>query len=889
VGQALLRGLDARPLLGLAAAIVLGSAAGAGLPGALDLARASVVAALLVWALVLALRCDARLARLGLFAACAAVALLRAASERVTEAEATAAPVQSGPFAGTTTSEGVSARLGASTRIWTVPAGVCAAGEQVVVDPVHEPAEWARGEEPGPRRAAGVRPGVDLVPDEIARLSRAPPSLSGSLASAASSLRSALAARTASIRDPTTRALVLALLFGDTSALAPELPDLFVRTGTFHVLAVSGMQVVLVLCFLIGPASAGCAWLARRATRGRLRPAREWFTLPALLLFVPIAGGGAPIVRSALGAAFGLIAPHLSAERAAVVEARGRRVHVRLARRADALSCWALALILECALHPLATTSLSVQLSYGRDLGLIAGTGPFLALVARLAGGGSARARGWCAPLSRTGRPRSPWLVVGIDRAAHAACCAVAASSAAVVATLPFVWERLGECSPWGVFATPALGAPTALLFVGGWLRVLWAPLVPDAFLDLCARAMVASMQLFDLLPGTPEPLPPRSAWLVAAACALTFVALRRGLASGPGRVAALAWAIVLVPASPTSARVEVRALDVGAGTAVVLEGPGLGTWVFDAGSRDRQDVAREALGPLLRRLDPGTIGVVLSHADRDHDGALGWLVERYPPRCFAGALPARLVERLPHDSARLALETGALRLAGGADTALVLERALPGLASDNEASYALLLEARGERALFFGDAEERGLDAWLAHARPARPTRLVLWPHHGSESDRLDALVRATRPAEVWISAAGRPPASRELERRAIETKCTARDGPLFLRLPSGTKDARRSRHDRRAGFSPSPATIRWRPLWSGASCTSLTARACVSRRASSKAASKCARATVGAASPPPACRRPGSSATSCARPARASTRSRPTPSGCASRRCAG
>jgi len=793
VRYVLLAALEARPLLGLATALVAGSVAGAlwaEALGSVDLLRATTAAAVVAWTAFVVGRCDTRLVRVGLLVTCAAVAALRAHAERTLEREASAASVQTGAFTCTRGSDGVLARLGLSTRSWAMPAGLAHPGEHVVVDPVHEPPAWPRGPEVGPRSLLRTRPTVELSAGEIVRVAPARSAIANTVSAATTRLRSHLVERTSSIDDPTTRALVTALLFGDTSLLPQDLPDLFVRTGTFHVLAVSGMQVVLVLLFLIGPMSALCALVIRCATRGAWRPALQWFALPALLLFVPIAGGGAPIVRSALGAAFASIAPHLACERAVTVEANGRSIRVRLARRADALSCWALALVIECAWHPLAPLSLSVQLSYAATFGLIVGTRPCLALVRNASGTGSKGAL--LSPVTKTGRTRSPWLVVGVDRAVYAACCALAASCAAVLATLPFVWERLGEWSPWGVLATPVSSAPSALLFVGGWLEVACPWLVPDVFLDLCGSAMVSSMRAFDLLPGTPAPLAPRPFVAIAVLCAATLFVLRAQQRTHLSFLIALAWAGVIVPWNPTPARVEIYALDVGAGTAVVIEGPGLGTFVFDAGSRDRPDVAREALAPLLRRIDPGSIGVVLSHADRDHDGALSWLVERYPPHIFAGALPAPLVERLPRSVPRLALEIGTLRLAGDATVALDLQRGLSGAMTDNEASYVLNVIVRGERAVLFGDAEERGLDAWLARCKPLAPVRLVLWPHHGSDTDRLDALVRATRPDTIWISASGRPRALLELERRALVTECTARDGPLTLILPADPIDAK-------------------------------------------------------------------------------------------------
>jgi len=388
------------------------------------------------------------------------------------------------------------------------------------------------------------------------------------------------------------------------------------------------------------------------------------------------------------------------------------------------------------------------------------------------------------------------WLLLVLEHSLHGVRCAIAASCAAVLATLPFTWARLGEWSPWGILATPVLGPATTLLFIGGWLRVFCGRLVPDALLDPCAHSMVFAMEFFDALPCTPAPLAPRPEWVLCLACVLTFVALRSGKHRGAAaRVAALLWALVMVPWNAAGARVTVHALDVGAGTAVVIEGGGLGTWVFDAGSRSRPDVAREALGPLLRHLEPAAIGIVLSHANSDHDGALDYALERFPPAVWAGAAPAHLRERLPHTTRVLGLTAGGVRLPvlgrGGADAGMEVQRALAAPEGDNEGSGTLRVWAGGAQALLFGDAEERGLDAWMRGFRPAGPVDLVLWPHHGSESDRLDALVRATRPGRVWISSGAGPPALGELERRGIRTECTARDSWLSLSLPGGTAGA--------------------------------------------------------------------------------------------------
>src|SRR5713226_1548908 len=88
----------------------------------------------------------------------------------------------------------------------------------------------------------------------------------------------------------------------------------------------------------------------------------------------------------------------------------------------------------------------------------------------------------------------------------------------------------------------------------------------------------------------------------------------------------------------------------------------------------------------------------------------------------------------------------------------------------------------RDERIVLSGDAEAEGLSAWLA-CRPRRgPVRMLLFPHHGSDTDLIAPLLAALRPQEIWISTSGTPGVARELERRGIPCRTTALDGPLEL-----------------------------------------------------------------------------------------------------------
>lgn len=658
--------------------------------------------------------------------------------------------------------------------------------EQGLVDPGEEieirggtlAAERARGPVPAPRPRSDA-PRFEVLPDEIVRL-RPPPADAGSaLARPIERWRATLRERLDRVEDPEARGLAAALVLGDLGGLDPELPDLFVRTGTFHALAVSGVQVVLVAGVLLAPLVAFVGLLARRLGARRARLAREIARAVALVLYVPIAGSGPPVARAALAFALARAAPLVPAHGPARVESRHGARLVRLARRADGLALWSLALLVECALHPRAPAELSVQLSYAATLGLVLATAPLRrALQPPIP-----------AAVDALGRPRSPFLRACRLRLGVGVAGAIAASIAAVGATLPFVWWRLGEWAPLGILATLAIALPAALLLFAGWIAAIAPTLVPDGALVLPARAILGSLRAFDALPGTPDALPPRPVGFVAAAVALAFAAL---VARSPARrhtcarAAAVAFAVLLVPWTSAPRALEVHALDVGHGTCCIVRAPGLGTWVFDAGSRDRAEVARAALGPALRAFDAGRIGVVLSHPDRDHDGAVPWLVARFDVAAYGGALPAQVGERLPHTVPRLDLPDGRTALpalrGSCAGVGAWLERGAP--IAGNEGSRTLRLAWFGEEVVLTGDAEAEGLRAWLARAPARPPVRLLLSPHHGSEIERLGLLLDALRPREVWVSGPARPPIAGELERRGIPWRSTGADGPLRLEL---------------------------------------------------------------------------------------------------------
>lgn len=672
-----------------------------------------------------------------------------------------------------------------------VPVGIVDEGDRVRVLGAGTLSRPAVGTEAVRAGGADVRV---LAADEVVRLSPAERGVAHDARTSLRAWRRAGLERLRSWRDPEARAAAAALCFGDRTELPIGWADLFARTGTRHLLAVSGLHVVLLAGALVLPLSLAFAALGKRAPGALgawLGKAAAW-RVALLLALVPVAGSGAPVMRAALVLAMAQLAALLPGK-----------------RRADPLSLWATAALFELAVDPTAFDALGHRLSYSAALGLILGH----------RGASMLFDRGDPAPAGPR-RERLRAFVKPFERSLRAT---LAAALSAGLATLPWIWSWIGEVCPWDPLTTAAALPPlTAFLCASwGWILLPIPPLEWIASRSLAA--LVGVLELADRLPLTPLPLPPRPLWWLAAASATTVYVLHRRAASrvvggqitrrsgagvrmtgaldatdsranavlGPnrgrvaGRLAAVLWAGLFVPwagpfvpSASSDGAWRIDALDVGAGTAVLVQGPDGALLVFDGGSRDRSRVARNALGPSIRAREVRRPTVVLSHDDRDHSGALGWLLERHPPLRWIGACPPRFDERLPDDCPRVDVAEGALVTTWSRGARVIVWR---GSESDgNEGSRTVALEMDGARVLLCGDAEEEGLRGLLSSGALDGPWDVVLLPHHGSDGAHVGPFLDATRPREAWISGGGPTRVVDELDRRGIAWRATWRDGPL-------------------------------------------------------------------------------------------------------------
>ncbi len=584
-----------------------------------------------------------------------------------------------------------------------------------------------------------------LGPEDIQRVAAPPARLLAGYLHTVASIRARLLRRMDRLPSDQLSALLGALLLGDRRKLEYETKDLFTRTGTRHLLALSGLHLAVLFGLLLLPF---LRFLMGRFPGPGGRIAAGLVMATGLGIFVPLAGGAPSLWRASCAAGLGFLAP-----------LRGRAGQVL--PRTDGCALLGLALAWEVLLDPTALAQPGVQLTYLATFGLLT-------------------ARGLLGPGDKHLLPRAPHKRWPMARALLASVprlfrTGVRASLVASAATLPVLWTTFGETAPIGLIATP-LVTPiiTALLLVGG-LCVL----APDSLVAQLAEGLraglIGTLETIDRLPLTPLNLPPRPVFLVVLLGILALLALRR--IPGSTRPALLLAAVLLLPWTQRARSVRLQVLDVGHGTAAVLEVPQLGLIVFDGGSRDRVGVTR-ALQRVLWDREADQVVYLTTHTDRDHTGALPWLAERFEAKQWWGLMPKEVSPQVLRGQHRDPTE-GRIRMHEEPGVRLDLLRGSS--LGGNEGSRSLLVQMEDQVLVLWGDAEDEGALATLQHCSEISQVDLLLLPHHGRAGPAMDAILDHLQPQLSWASSSdGRIPCEQALIQRGIPLRVTT-SGPLL------------------------------------------------------------------------------------------------------------
>ena len=507
--------------------------------------------------------------------------------------------------------------------------------------------------------------------------------------------------------------VIRALTVGDGAALDPEAKDRYRRTGTMHLLVISGLHVGLVaaLGFLLGRAIALLLG----------GPAIVLGASGALALsagYVLLGGAGLSLVR-----AFVMSAAALSGMLAG--------------RAARPMRVYALAMAAVLALDPMAPLDTGFWLSFGAVGALLA----------------------FFAPRQLVAEPGEPgWRRWGLGESW--AGSAVRVQAVVAVALAPVTAVVIGHIHPLSpavnFVAVPLVtfvvtplalaGAFMPWIDPGGWLLI---------GADFGVHALERLLAYVDRV--APKATPVQGWHMVLAGCLAGLWLLPVSRATAVGAAAGLTLLLFVPNATPVPfGEARITVFDVGQGTAVLVQTERRNL-LYDAGPSylTGRDAGASVVVPALRHMGVAELDIlVASHGDTDHAGGVGSVLRAMP----VGTLVAG--EPLP-DLAAASCRAGLGWEWDGVEFSVLHPPALTplgraaahgqgeGAFKSNDVSCVLLIETRAARALLPGDIEhrvERGLQV------PSLDFLLVA--HHGSTTSTSEPFLAAARPGVAVVSA---------------------------------------------------------------------------------------------------------------------------------------
>jgi competence protein ComEC len=574
-----------------------------------------------------------------------------------------------------------------------------------------------------------------------------------------SAARRSIAARIARVvPEPDIAAILTAITTGSRHGLTRAQWDRFARTGTSHLMAISGLHIGLAAAFAYVTAAAMLALCRLRA--GSRRPALALAVLVALA-YAAVSGFGVPALRAL--AMFGI---------AYLALLRGRAV--------CPCSILSLAVIVVVVGDPLAVGSAGFLLSFAAVACLL-----------------------WYAALSRDAPP-----VTVLGRLAVKPLIALRIQLCLFFGLLPLAVALFGRVAPAAPIANllvvPVFSMVTVPAALTGMALDGPLDLPGDMALRLAAASLgvIDSLLKLDVWQSTAHSIALTTGSLTLALLASAWALLPPGW---PGRAASLPAAIAVSlwqPAAVPQGCFRLTMLDVGQGQSVLVETSG-SALLYDTGPGwpGGGNLVESAVLPVLRQRGIRALDVtVVSHADLDHAGGL---------EALANAMPiGRLLGGEPIDKRGLSAASchGLRHWQRDGVRFEFLSSAAWTTEEGNNRSCVLAVSVGNGRALLTGDIE-RPVETRLVREHRLRRATLVTVPHHGSDTSSSAALIEATAP-ELAIVSVGhanrwgmpRPAIVRRWQAHGSRVHTTAAEGALDITVcKDGVSKFARARRDAR------------------------------------------------------------------------------------------
>ena len=489
--------------------------------------------------------------------------------------------------------------------------------------------------------------------------------------------------------------IVVALANGDSGGVDNAQWDIFRRTGTLHLVAISGLHISLIggIGFFLG------RWL---------------WALPGYTVLrypAPVVGAVCALLAAAGYAALaGFVIPTQRALIMLGVVMGG----ILLRRQVAPTQLLASALLAVLAYDPLAVMAAGFWLSFAA-----------VAVILFVAHGESWRMQWW-----------RKWGYLQI---------------AIALGMLPLMFalfQQVSLVAPLAnLLAVPVFDLLMVPLVLTGLALLGFLPAVAQTLFELAAGLLAQLWPVLEWLgnlswsqwtrPGLPG-------WaLVCAGVGVVWLLAPRGW---PARWVGAVWLLPLAllrPPAPLPGEAWFTLLDVGQGLSAVVR-TASHTLVFDAGPRlGAFDTGRSVVAPYLRTQGVERVDVfVVSHGDNDHIGGVESVRRALPVEKFLSSVPERVEDAAP-------CEAGQHWQWDGVEFQ-ILNPPRDGTGKSNDQSCVLQVRAPGGSLLLPADIEARTERRLLAEQGERLRADVLVAPHHGSKTSSTEAFIGAVRPDVV-------------------------------------------------------------------------------------------------------------------------------------------
>ncbi len=496
-----------------------------------------------------------------------------------------------------------------------------------------------------------------------------------------------------------------ALLLGDTWDLDPALDTAFKVSGIRHIIAVSGLHISILyglVCLV--------TWKNRFLT--------ALVGMPVLALFAGMAGFTPSALRACIMVWLMLLA----------------RVFDREYDPPTALSFAVLVLLV---LNPLFAMSVSLQLSAGCVAGILL-----------------------------FNKPINSWLKGKLPkkegkgiRLLYKLCSSISVTLSAMSLTTPLCAYYFGLVSLVGPLTNLLTLWVVNLIFNGLVITILLSLVFPAAA-STFAAALVWPIRYVQQTAVTLASIPLAAVytcsiyivlWLVFVYVLLfAFLRMRK---KQPGILiccSAVGLCIALMASwlEPLMSDTRITMLDVGQGQAIILQSEGK-TFLVDCGGDDDEKTADIVAGTLLSHGIHKLDGVILTHFDRDHAGAVPYLLNRIDSDYLF--LPDTRNEfELPRTTAAAVYVWEDMEIRYGDTVIQIFGPVYSG--SSNENSLCVLFDTENCDILITGDRSSFG-ERMLMRNRELPDVDILVAGHHGAADSASQELLEAVKPETVLIS----------------------------------------------------------------------------------------------------------------------------------------